>query len=85
MDARDFAQMTAEAMNSLEGRIDSRIAGLERKMDDGFRQMGGTIREMGGEIREMDGKIDRNQRIIEQKTDDGFRQIVDYLDRRLPR
>ena len=63
--------MTAEALNSMERRIDTRLDRVERGLG-----------EVKNDIRRLDGKIDKNQRILEQQMDQGLRQIIDYLDKR---
>ena len=71
MDARDFAAMTAGALNSMEQRLEGSIAELK-----------GDVAELRHDIRQLDVKVDVTQRTMSEQMDRGFRQIIDHIDRR---
>ncbi len=62
MDARDVAAMTADALNSMEARLEARI-------DQG-------LAEVKHDIELLSVKVDVNQRTTARQMDEGFRQII---------
>ena len=65
MDARDVAAMTADALNSMEARLEARID----KIDQG-------LAEVKHDIELLSVKVDVNQRTTARQMDEGFRQII---------
>ena len=63
--------MTADALNSMEQRLEGSIAGLK-----------GDVAELRHDIRQLDVKVDVTQRTMSEQMDRGFRQIIDHIDRR---
>ncbi len=68
MDARDVAAMTADALNSMEAR-------LEAKIDQG-------LAEVKHDIELLSVKVDVTQRTTARQMDEGFRQIIELSNRR---
>ena len=85
MDARDVAAMTADALNSMEQRLEGSIAELRGDVAELKGDVAGLKGDVGGlkhDIQLLDAKIDTNQRITEERMDRGFQQIIDHIDRR---
>ena len=71
MDAQDVAQLTADALNSMERRIGEDIADLR-----------GDVADLKHDVHRLDVKIDVQHRATDEKLDRGFRQILEHLDKR---
>ena len=75
MDARDVAAMTADALNSMEQRLEGSIADLKADMSD-------MKAELKYDIELLSVKVDVNQETVVRQMDAGFRQIIDHINRR---
>ena len=71
MDARDVAAMTADAMNSMEQRIEGSIARLDAKID-GVKH----------DVHLLSVKVDVGLETVGRQMDEGFRRIIQHIDRR---
>ena len=71
VDAKDVAQMIADALNSLERRIGEVIAELKHDLAD-----------LKQDIHRLDAKIEVLYRSTDEKLDRGFQQILEYLEKR---
>ena len=70
--------MTADALNSMEQRLEGSIAELKGDM----AELKGDVAEIRHDIRQLDIKVDVTQRAMSEQMDRGFQQIIDHIDRR---
>ncbi len=78
VDAKDDAQMTADALNSLERRIGEDIADLKHDVAD----LKHDVADLKHDMHRLDIKIDVQHRATDEKLDRGFQQILEHLEKR---
>lgn len=78
MDAKDVAEMTADALNSLEGRMEDNLAEVKRDIAEVKRDVAGVKHD----VHLLNVKVDVNQRTTEEKLDRGFQRIMEHLEKR---
>ena len=76
MEAKDVAEMTAMAFNSLEERISEDMAELKQ----GQAELKHGLAELKHSQAELKLQVDVHQRVTEEKLDRGFREILRHLD-----
>ena len=73
MDAQAFAEMTAVALDSMEGRISEDIAELKAELKHGLAEL------KHGQA-ELKLQMDVHRRVTEEKLDSGFRAILRHIE-----